>query len=271
LRAAGGIPNFFGPQRFGEVRPVTAEVGRHLARGDAARAVEEYLVSLPTGTPPGPGDAARGRYAESHDAGRALVEFPAEYSFERTLLEHLARGHPPERALRGLPRELRLLFVHAFQSLLFNRWLSRRHAEGLPLDRPIAGDRIVRYERDGTLRSHDAVAAWPDNLPECTDLVARGRAVVAGALVGYATPRDPGRPGELLEEVLRAEGVERDAFRLPIAPEVASAGAWRPILVPVPPIGLEEEAESVTFRFALPRGAYATVVLREFLKTGASG
>ena len=270
LRAAGGFPNFFGPQRFGEVRPVTAQVGRWLVRGEAGAAVEEYLVALPPGTPPGPGDAARRTYAETHDAARALREFPGEYSFERTLLEHLARGHAPERALRALPRELRLLFVHAYQSLLFNRWLSRRHREGLPFDRPVAGDRIVRFERDGTLRSHEASAIGTDNLPEGTDLVARGRAVVAGPLLGFDSPRDAGRPGELFDAVLREEGVERAQFRLPIAPEVASAGAWRPIRVALPPLALEAEPEAIRFGFALPRGAYATVLLREFLKRGAA-
>ena len=44
LRAAGGLPNFFGPQRFGEVRPITHEVGRWVVRGDIARAVDVYLV-----------------------------------------------------------------------------------------------------------------------------------------------------------------------------------------------------------------------------------
>ncbi len=270
LRELGGFPNLFGPQRFGEVRPVTASVGRALVRGDVAAAVEEYLVTLPPGTPPGPGDAARAAYGASRDAARALVEYPPEYTFERSLLDHLARGHGPDRALRALPRELRLLFVHAYQSLLFNRWLSRRHGEGLPFDRPVVGDRIVRFERDGTLRARDASRVGPDNLTECADLVARGRALVAGSLVGFETPRDPGRPGELLAEILVEEGVEPDQFRLPVAPEVASAGAWRPIEVPLPPLSIEPSEESVTFAFALPRGSYATVLLREFLKRGAS-
>ena len=270
LRSSGGVPNFFGPQRFGEVRPITHEVGRWVVRGDLARAVDVYLADRPPDGAPGVGDDARRAYAEHHDAGRALREFPREYRFERTLLERLARGDAPERAFRALSRDLRTLFVHAFQALVFNRWMSRRHAAGVSLAEPTAGDVIVRLARDGTVRGPDAVPVAPDNLAECRELVARGRALTAGPLVGFETPRGSGAPSDLLETILHEEGVDRGMFRLPASPELASRGAWRPLVVPTPPISIVGEDERVRFRFALPKGAYATVLLREFLKTGAT-
>ncbi|MGA9840351.1 MAG: tRNA pseudouridine(13) synthase TruD [Thermoplasmata archaeon] len=269
LRERGGVPNFFGPQRFGEVRPITQEVGRWVVRGDIAHAVDVYLTDRPTDGSPGVGDEARRSYAEHRDPVRALREYPREYRFERTLLEHLARGHSPERAFRALSRDLRMLFVHAFQALIFNRWLGARHAAELPFDRPVDGDRIVRVARDGTVRGPDSVPVGPDNLAECTDLVARGRALVAGPLVGYETAIADGLPGRQLEEILRDQDIRPEMFRLPSAPEVASRGAWRPALVPTPPLAMEAADAAVRFRFALPKGAYATVLLREFLKNGA--
>ncbi len=270
LREGDGIPNFFGPQRFGEVRPITQEVGRWVVRGDLARAVDVYLTDRPQDGTPGVGDEARRAYAEHRDAARALREFPHEYRFERSMLEHLARGHTPERAFRALSRDLRTLFVHAFQALIFNRWLAARHAAGMPFARPMDGDRIVRLGRDGTVRGPDSVPVGPDNLSECSDLVSRGRALVAGPLVGFETPEGSGVVGEQLEQILRAEGVDRSMFRLPSAPEVASRGAWRPLLVPTPPLAMDAVDDGVRFRFALPKGAYATVLLREFLKNGAA-
>jgi len=269
LRATGHWPNFFGPQRFGEVRPVTHEVGRHLVRGDIAGAIETYLVARPPGTPDGVGDAARATYAETHDAARALREFPSHYRFERALLERVAQGDTADRTFRALTRELRLLFVHAFQALLFNRWLSRRFAAGLPMGLPIEGDRLLRLGRDGTVRSQEGIPVAADNLVECTDLVRRRGALVAGPLVGYETPTPEGPAGAILEGLLREEGVERTMFRLPATPEIASRGAWRPAVLPVPPIGLSVEGDGVRFRFSLPKGAYATVLLREFLKSGS--
>jgi tRNA pseudouridine13 synthase len=269
LRSGGGVPNFFGPQRFGEVRPITHEVGRWVVRGDLTRAVDVYLIDRPTDGTPGVGDEARQAYGEHRDAARALREFPREYRFERSLLEHLARGHPPERAFRALSRDLRTLFVHAFQALIFNRWLDARHLAGLSLETPEVGDRIVRVARDGTIRGPDSVPVSSDNLTECRELVARGRALVVGPLVGHETPSEAGVPGELLEKILHDQGVDRAMFRLPAAPEVASRGAWRPLLTPTPPLAISAEDDGVRFRFALPKGAYATVLLREFLKNGA--
>lgn len=269
LREAGGVPNFFGPQRFGEVRPITHEVGRWVVRGDLARAVDVYLSDRPEDGAPGAGDDARRAYSEHRDPVRALREFPREYRFERTLLERLARGDPSERAFRALSRELRTLFVHAFQGLIFNRWLSLRHAAGLPFDRPVEGDRILRLARDGTVRGPDSVPVSTDNLAECEELVGRGRARVAGPLVGFDTPNGSGLPVEQLDRVLREEGVDRGSFRTPASPEVASRGTWRPVAVPTPPLSLTVDGDRVRFRFALPKGAYATVLLREFLKNGA--
>lgn len=269
LREKGLWPNFFGPQRFGEVRPVTHDVGRWIVRGDLSAAIETYLTALPPGAPEALGDLARRTYAEGHDAVRALREFPVEYRFERSLLERLANGDPPERVFRALARELRLLFVHAFQALLFNRWLSRRAAAALPFDRPVPGDRILRLGRDGTVRSQEGIPVGSDNEVECADLVRRGGALLAGPLVGFETPTIEGPVGTLVEDLLREEHVDRSMFRLPATPELASRGAWRPAFLPMPPLGLAAEGAGVRFRFALPKGAYATVLLREFLKTGA--
>ncbi|MCI4368432.1 MAG: tRNA pseudouridine(13) synthase TruD [Thermoplasmata archaeon] len=279
LLGLGGFPNFFGLQRFGEVRPMTHEVGRALVRGDPEAAVEVYLTWLPV---EGEvlGAEARRSYAEHHDAARALSEFPREFRFERVLLDHLAKGHDASRALRGLSRELRLLFIHAYQSWLFNRWLTARHDRGISLLAPVPGDRILRQLKDGTVSGKDAVPVGADNLPECVDLVGRGRARLAGPLVGYDTPPLEGEAGELLERLLEEEGVTREKFRLPKNPEVSSAGAYRPAWIPIPPIALRLESAKteaattprgggVWLTFALPKGCYATVLLREFLKSGA--
>jgi tRNA pseudouridine13 synthase len=270
LRAAGGFVNFFGPQRFGEVRPVTHAVGRALVQGDVAAAVDLYLTARPTGGTAGRGDDARAEYASHRDAQRALRDFPAEYRFERAILERLAQGESPSRALRALPLELRRLFVHAYQAYLFNRWLSRRRAAGEPLGRPLSGDWILRVGRDGTVRSQDGVEVGDDNLTECSDLVGRGGALLAGPLVGAETrPSEKGGGGRL-RELLAEERIEPGMFVISQLPEVASRGAWRPALLPLPPLGISEGEQSVTFRFALPKGAYATILLREFLKNGAS-
>ncbi|HEV2450008.1 MAG TPA: tRNA pseudouridine(13) synthase TruD [Thermoplasmata archaeon] len=272
LRAAGGVPNYFGLQRFGEVRPVTHLVGLALLRGDVSAAVETYLAAE-AGEETGPGAEARRSWRRHHDPARALREFPSSYLFERRMLDHLARGHDPERALRSLPRELRVLFVHAYQSWLFNEYLSQRIEGGSLLGVLEPGETLLRVAKDGTVPGTGAVPVTADNLVELTELVRRGGAVRAGPLVGFGMEplNEPTRA--LVAPLLTRDGLELRNFRMPAIPELASEGRWRPLLCPWPTIALRFPAapeaavdRAYELEFALPKGAYATVVLREFTK-----
>jgi tRNA pseudouridine13 synthase len=272
IGAADGFPNFFGAQRFGEVRPITHSVGKALVQGNVARAVEIYLCEVPPGETP-LGAEAREKYASHRDPVRALREFPPVFQFERQLLDHLARGQPPERALRALGRPLRTLFIHAYQAHIFNRYLSRRWAAGLSLRNPEPGDWLLRVARDGTVPGRDPVPVTVDNVAETRDLTQKGKARLVGPLVGYSTPPIDGPGGDLVESILAEDGVVRDRFRLPSTPDLASAGNWRPFWCPAPPVDIVWDPPGreggLRFTFNLPRGTYATVLLREFTKRGA--
>ncbi len=281
LREAHGFPNFFGPQRFGEVRPVTHLVGRALVKGSASDAVEAYLTAGVGESVP-EGHEARRAYAAHHDPVRALREFPETFSFERTLLAKLAQGRSGEGALRALPRTLRQLFVHAYQSYLFNLALSSRVQRGHGLGVPLVGDRVLRLSPDGLESGSEPLPVGEDNLPEVTQWVRSGRARVAGPLVGTETPRQEGEPGLIVEEVLDREGLSRKDFHIPEAPELSSRGTYRSLLAPLP-LRVFPEARaraeahpemtgerSIRFDLVLEKGQYATVLLREFMKVGAS-
>ncbi|MCI4328544.1 MAG: tRNA pseudouridine(13) synthase TruD, partial [Thermoplasmata archaeon] len=154
---------------------------------------------------------------------------------------------------------------------------SARHAAGMSLIEPEPGDHLLRVARDGTLPGTNPIPVALDNLPESTEMVQRGRARLAGPLVGFETPEPAGRPGEILHRLLEEEHVTVADFRLPKAPEVSSRGSYRPVTVPVPPVAFRPSepsagprtGEGAWFVFSLPKGAYATVLLREFTKLGA--
>ncbi len=275
LRTFGGFPNFFGPQRFGEVRPVTHLVGRELVRGSVSTAVETYLTEQALGESPD-GAEARKLYAAHHDPRRALEEFPRHLGPERILLDRLARGDPPERAFRALPRHLRILFVHAYQSFLFNRALSRRMLRGIPVGEPLPGDRLVRLAPDGLDASLPPIPVGSGNLGEARELVAAGRARVGFPLVGTESGLPEGIPGEIVKGVLEEERVRPRDFHIPEAPDLSSRGTYRALRAPLPLKILGEppvepagpEGNRVLFAFALEKGQYATVLLREFRKGG---
>jgi tRNA pseudouridine13 synthase len=70
-----------------------------------------------------------------------------------------------------------------------------------------------------------------------------------------------GEPGEIEREVLDELDLAPGDFDLP--GEFHSTGTRRAILVRTD-LGIEQDP--LTFKFSLPKGSYATVVLREFTK-----
>ncbi|MFW6384156.1 MAG: tRNA pseudouridine(13) synthase TruD, partial [Halodesulfurarchaeum sp.] len=89
----------------------------------------------------------------------------------------------------------------------------------------------------------------------------RGRAFVTAPLVGTETTLADGEPGEIERAVLDKLGIEPADFDVP--DPYHSTGTRRAVLVPVDPV---IEREPLTFTFTLPKGSYATVLLREYLK-----
>jgi tRNA pseudouridine13 synthase len=271
-----GVPNYFGQQRFGSRRPVTHEVGLHVVRGEWEEAVRSYVANPYESEP---ADTQRARRAvadhfDDRDWSAALDAMPDRLGFEKAMLNSLVEtdgdgdGEDPEKfrtALEAVPSNLQRLFVNAAQSYAFNRILSERLARGLPFDRPVAGDVVCFAEDVDGLALPD-----PDREQRVTErrveTVARhcdrGRAFVTAPLVGTETELGEGEPGEIEREVLSDLGLAPGDFDLP--GEFHSTGTRRAILVRTD-LGIERDP--LTFDFALPKGSYATVALREFLKT----
>jgi tRNA pseudouridine13 synthase len=269
------VPNLFGQQRFGSRRPVTHEVGLAIARGDWERAVMTY-VGNPHEREPDDTQAARAVAEETRDWPAALDAFPGHLGFERAMLHRLdertdggdreAGAEDYRAALEAVPGNLQRLFVNATQSSLFNRIVSSRLERGLPFHRPVEGDVVCFADRDAP-----TAVALPDadrTQRVTADRVAsverhceRGRAFVTAPLVGTETTLGEGEVGEMERAVLEEVGVEPADFDRP--GEFNSTGTRRAIQVRT---ALTVERDPLTVAFALPRGSYATVVLREYLK-----
>ncbi|HUR61727.1 MAG TPA: tRNA pseudouridine(13) synthase TruD [Candidatus Thermoplasmatota archaeon] len=265
--ANGGVPNFFGTQRFGgHFRPITHLVGKALVDGDLEEAVRLYVGH------PMPGEreeaqAARRIYEETRDPGKALEQFPAQLDPERDMLRRLQKRPGDWRyALCAHPVNLLQLFVHAHQSLLFNEILSARVAAGMGLNQAHVGDRVMGMDEEGT-KTHLVTATNRARVQRELDL---GRATLTAVLPGLVAPLAEGAMGEIEQEVLDLHGVDLAGFRVREMPEVASEGRRRGILQPVRGLELAwvpaDGGEDPVFSFALGKGSYATVVMREFMK-----
>ncbi len=120
-----GIPNYFAYQRFGTIRPNTHLVGREIVRGNFKEAAMIYLAK-PFENEKEDAKEARKFLQETMDYKQALKIFPKRLRYEIIMLEHLSK-YPRDYvgAFRRLPKNLMKLFVHAYQSYLFNRVLSK--------------------------------------------------------------------------------------------------------------------------------------------------
>ena len=137
---ASGFPNFFGVQRFGTTRPITHLVGREILRGDFEEAVLIYLAKVFEGENNESLEARR-ILSETKDFKDALKRFPKHLNYEVSMLNHLASNPEDYRgALRILPDGLKKMFVHAYQSYIFNKSLSKYIERDLVVERlPLAG------------------------------------------------------------------------------------------------------------------------------------
>ncbi|QSG03176.1 tRNA pseudouridine(13) synthase TruD [Natranaeroarchaeum sulfidigenes] len=271
-----GIPNWFGQQRFGSQRPVTHEVGLHVAGGEWEKAVLSY-VGNPFEAESEGTRRARERADEAAKGDRdwagVLEEYPRRLRYERSMLHTLAEngGETPadfREALETVPSNLQRLFVHAAQSYAFNLMLSERLERGLPFDRPVAGDVACFSDRGGpaelVVPDIDRLQrVTPDRVDTMERHCSRGRAFVTAPLVGTETELADGEQGDIERSVLDELGLEPEDFDLP--GEFDSTGTRRAILLRTE-MDVTTGDERATFEFGLPKGSYATVVLREFLK-----
>ncbi len=77
---------------------------------------------------------------------------------------------------------------------------------------------------------------------------------------------------EIEQTVIEKEAVNTEGFKMPNVPELASKGLRREIIIPVDPEYrvindiLNPGCRAVELEFTLQKGAYATTVLREYMK-----
>lgn len=271
---AGGFPNFFGHQRFGTVRPITHQVGKAIIRNDFKKAAMLFLAK-PSPFEHSESRQARERLRETEDFKQALQDFPKHLGYERLMLKHLARM-PKDYvgAFRRLPTKLLELFPQAYQSYLFNRFLSGRLACGLALNKAEVGDYVVNVDRSGLpmLMIHKIVGH--ENIADINNSIQAGKMRLTIPLLGYKHKHSSGVHERIERRILEEENIELSNFKVDAMPEISLRGKLRAAMTPLDTFHLAEIAvDPVSSRrlradlsFTLYRGCYATIVLRELMK-----
>lgn len=133
FKKIGGMPNFFGEQRFGN-RGNNHLVGKAIIDGDIEAAIKIFLTEGEDRIEEG--NTARKFLKDNWgEFGEALKLYPNFMRFEKALLNHLVQ-HPSDYvgAFKKLSKNMYKLFTHSYQSYYFNQELSERIKNNEPLD-----------------------------------------------------------------------------------------------------------------------------------------
>ncbi len=239
-----GVPNYYGNQRFGGKRQVTHRVGKLLLQQKFKEAVELYLTETYEEEKVDMKNA-RINLAKSNDYAKALREFPFEARTERAILNHLVKNpNDYANSFSVLPKKMRYLFTHAYQSYLFNKMI---------------GERIKRLGKNALL-------------PQEGDILEEG--IPTALLPGYESNFASGIQGEIEKKIMEEEQMNPEQFKVEGIAEISSQGARKIISLKPQNMYLEKTGEDefnvgkrfATIKFYLTKGNYATTILQELIK-----
>ena len=255
-----GLPNYFDDQRFGSLGYSGDWIAREWCLGNWERTLWLALAD------PHPDDRSGekkqktllrdlwGRWAECKKAldrshRRSIVTFLADKESAGKLIDF--RG-----AFCNVNVDLRGLYLSAFQSALWNRMLDRR------LRTNAATESIIPFElKSGPVCfvTSPSSPAESDNAPLEDELPlpsARGKL-------------DEGPTLDLINSVVAEEGLEKRQLRVKYPRDSFFSKSSRKTVIAIPELQFEvsddelySKRKKVTLAFDLPRGSYATILVK---------
>lgn len=256
-----GVPNYFGWQRFGHPRTTTHLVGEALIQNDLKKAVDRYIGN-PIESEHSTNIEARQAYDDG-DLEKSLELMSKGMRYEKMMVKELIKDSKKgelteesyKNALHSLPKPLKRMFVHAYQSFLFNEAVSRRTEMGI--DSYIDGDIIIDNEehivRDKTTE-------------EINEMISNFEANPTAPLYGTKVPFAEGEVGEMEKDILNKYNISKEDFEVPKMPRLGSHGLRRSVRFKVWDSSAKATDEGVIVEFSINKGSYATAVLREIMK-----
>jgi tRNA pseudouridine13 synthase len=258
-----GVPNYFDDQRFGSVTAGSEFVARLLVLGRFEEALRQALAA--------PYEFDR------VDAKKEKAVLNACWGDWATCKERLPRGHARSLvdylvhhpsdfrgAVARLRPELRGLYLSAYQSHLWNRMLARF------LQRRLRPEQLV------------PVRLRLGEVPMVRGLEEAQRAELAGMSLPLPTARLHLDPADArlpyLEEILAEEGLALNQLKVKGVRELFFSKGERGALCLPAGLGHEEADDELnrgrkklTLRFELPRGSYATLIVKRITADRTAG
>ena len=201
------------------------------------------------------------RAFDRRDNAEALRLFPRTSGMERRVLARLIKTHRPAAAIHAIDDKLRRLWVSALQSRVFNDVLSQRIQT---IDKLMDGDLAYEHDNGACFRVESASTEQPR--ADAFEISP------TGPLVGYRMTLPNGEPLKMEQQALATIQLSPEDFRQ--SGKLRTKGARRPLRVKPTDInlaaGVDDHGAHITVAFTLPSGAFATVLLRELMKSEAA-
>jgi tRNA pseudouridine13 synthase len=247
-----GVPNWFGYQRYG-AQGNSHLVGAAMLRHDWRKAVD-CLIGVPDVVRDAEWRSAISAYQQG-DLAEALRCMPRHCRSEREILQRLTtRPDAWDKAFSVIHPRLKKLYLSAFQSYLFDKVVERRLES---LDRVMEGDLAWKHI-NGACFLVEAVEAEAPRA-ESFEISA------SGPMFGSRMTQPAGAVLAMEQQILEDEGLRCADFDL--GSGLRMEGGRRPLRVPLGDSTCQVEGDMLKLEFSLPRGSYATSVVREITKT----
>jgi tRNA pseudouridine13 synthase len=247
------IANFYGLQRFGSKRLITHLIGREIVKRNFKKAIE-LLLSYTTEYDSPRAREIREKSRDPKNYSQILKQLPKGMDIEYEVMSALVNGRGPVAALRSIPIVIRRLFVQAYQAYIFNNCLSTAILNGENIFACKEGDLCFEMKGQlifGKIRKYDSH----------TDLVSG--LVPAVRLSGYTFQPNKGRFEVITRRLMQEESITEKDFYINEMEELSAAGGFRQA-----PLWCKDFSytDSLILHFKLPKGSYATTLLRELMK-----
>jgi tRNA pseudouridine13 synthase len=257
-----GFVNYFDEQRFGSARAGKGFPGKSLFLGRMEEALKIFLA-------PDGHESAAERAFKKEAAGlwrqwkKIASPVPHKYAAVMRVLNEPGGYMAFNKAVNAINRDLLIMALHAYQSFLFNR-LAVRYLLGL--------------EKTGTIGQLEARAFDYGELLFCSSLpagVLPGLRQAVLPVPGHDTVISDPVVLEALTAVLAEENITLNDLKVKKLHGKAVRGTERKLIVLPEEFAFDEPAadelhpgqKKFTLRFYLPRGSYATMLVKRIAGT----
>ena len=253
------LGNYYGLQRFGSERLVTHLVGKAILERRFDRATE-ILLTFTTKYDSNFSREIREKLRDIKNNPNLLRQIPPGMDIEKNLAQAIVRGKDSISALRTIPINIRRLFVQAFQAYLFNKTLSIAIRDDFSLTIPEENDLCFDVFEDslifGKIRKYER--------EKLTDSRIKRMPIIR--LPGYSFQPGKNRFDKILKEFMKHENITARDFFIKEMQELSESGGFRQASFVCQNFNYKIEENSLLVGFSVPKGSYATILLRELIK-----